>query len=142
MNNEYHKHVIMLRLKGGLCNRVLALISGILWAEDLDRRLALYWPIAENLPYAFQEFLDKDSIPKVCCVHNGYLTGAHSVKTKIDMEAVLQIFGDSEEIRIESYSQFHPDTRSARGNAILNSLKWRGIPSEMTIQHILGLEYI
>ena len=140
MNHEYHKNVLMIRLKGGLCNRVLALISGILWAEDLDRRLAIYWPVAENMPHNLQEFLDPDSIPKVCCVHNGYLTNAHSVKNQMEMETILQIFGDSEEIRIESYSQFHPDTRGVRGVTIMNSIKWTHIP-DIKMQHIMGLEY-
>jgi len=140
MNHEYHKNVLMIRLKGGLCNRVLALISGILWAEDLDRRLAIYWPVAENMPHSIEKFLNPDSIQKVCCVHNGYLTNAHSVNNKMEMETVLQIFGNSEEIRIESYSQFHPDARGVRGIAILNSIKWETMP-DIKMQHIIGLEY-
>jgi hypothetical protein len=139
MNHEYHKKVLMLRLQGGLCNRVHALISGILWAEDLGRRLALYWPIADNMPYPLEEFLDINSIPGLCCVHHGCLSNSHVIQNPVVMEAVLQIFGNSEEIRIESYSAFHPDLRKKRGIDIMNNIKWFPVP-KMSIHHIIDFD--
>lgn len=117
--------VLILRVQGGFCNRIRAIVSGVLWAEDLNRKLVVYWPVEPgHMPCSFDQIFLENSVPRLCCVHTGYISKAHAVQSKEDMETVLQVFGhEAEEIRIESYSHFHPDALGLRGNVILRSLE-------------------
>jgi hypothetical protein len=121
----------MLRTQGGFCNRIRAIVSAVLWAEDLDRTLAIYWPVeVGHLPCRLDDLLVRSSIPHLCCVHDGYLSKAHAVQTMKEMESVLHLFGGSEEIRIESYSAFHPDATKERGLAVLRGLRFAPVLEE------------
>lgn len=114
----------MLRTQGGFCNRLRAIVSGILWAEDLEQKIAIYWPVELGvMPCRFADFFEKASVPELCCVHDAYLSKAHSVQSLEDMKAVLSVFGTSDEIRIESYSSFHPEAMSERGLRVLRQLR-------------------
>ena len=117
--------VLMLRTQGGFCNRIRAIVSAVLWAEDTDRKLAVYWPVEPgHLPCRLDDLLERGSIPRLCCVHDGYLSKAHAVQSVEDMESVLRLFGGSEEIRIESYSAFHPEAKKERGLVVLRGLRF------------------
>jgi hypothetical protein len=120
-----HEKQLLLRLQGGFCNRLRAIVSGVLWAEDLGRRLILYWPEEPgHLPCKLEDLIVPSSIPNLCCWHAGYLSRAHGVQSIADMEAVLKVMGNAVgEIRIESYSAFHPDIGQPRGLAILRSIR-------------------
>ena len=111
----------MLRTQGGFCNRFRAIVSAVLWAEDLDRNLAIYWPIEMgHMPCGLGDLLVPESIPRLSSVHNGYLSKAHQVLSSEDMKTVVEVF---DEIRIESYSEFHPDLRHERGLKILRNIR-------------------
>lgn len=115
----------MLRTQGGFCNRIRAIVSAVLWAEDTGRKLAIYWPVeVGHMPCRLDDLLVRSSIPHLCCVHDGYLTKAHAVQTVEEMESVWRLFGGSDEIRVESYSAFHPECKRERGLAILRGLRF------------------
>lgn len=118
--------VLMLRTQGGFANRLRAILSAVLWAEDLGRKLAIYWPVEPgHMPCALGEIFQDVSIPRLCCVHAGYLPKAHAVQSVQDMEAVVGVFGGQEELRIESYSGFHPELYTHRGKVLLRGLRFR-----------------
>jgi hypothetical protein len=76
------------------------------------------------MPCRFDEIFEAGSVPELCCIHEGYLPKAHSVQEGAEMTAVLAVHGQaSNELRIESYSEFHPDVRQARGLRILRQLR-------------------
>lgn len=116
--------MLMLRTQAGFCNRIRAIVSGVLWAEDLGRKLAIYWPVEiGHMPCALEELLCSDSIPHLCCVHAGYLSKAHQVSSEDDMKGLLKFAEHFDELRIESYSAFHPETAGARGLVVLRGLR-------------------
>jgi hypothetical protein len=115
---------LMLRTQGGFANRLRAIVSAVLWAEDLGRKLAIYWPVEPgHMPCALEELLVPSSIPGLCCIHAGYLPKAHQVLNESDMRAMIQLYGTADEIRIESYAEFHPEVRNQRGLLMLRSLR-------------------
>jgi hypothetical protein len=115
---------LILRTQGGFANRLRAIVSAILWAEDLDRKLVIYWPVeAGHMPCSLEELLVPSSIPSLCCVHAGYISHAHQVLGAEDMNTMIQMCGESDEIRIESYSEFHPEVRSKRGILLLRNIR-------------------
>lgn len=122
-----HKKVLMLRCQGGFANRFRAIASAALWAEDLGRRLAIYWPVERgHMPCRLEDLLVPESIPGFCCAHAGYLPKAHACQSVTEFEAVLAAFGpEAEEIRIESYANFHPELVlvSARGEAMFRCIQ-------------------
>lgn len=115
---------LILRTQGGFCNRIRAIVSAVLWAEDLGRELVIYWPIEPgHLPCALGDLLVVESIPRLCCVHAGYLTKARQVLSVDDMAMVVRMFSDSDEIRIESYAEFHPEVDQVRGKVLLRQIR-------------------
>jgi len=115
---------LILRTQGGFCNRLRAIVSAVLWAEDLGRELAIYWPIEPgHLPCALEDLLVAESIPRLCCVHAGYLTRARQILSVDDMNMVVRMFGDDDEIRIESYAEFHPEVDEVRGRILLRQIR-------------------
>jgi len=146
---------LILRTQGGFANRVRAIVSAALWAEDLGRKLVVYWPVeVGHMPCSFEELLVASSIPGLCCVHAGYLTKAHQVLSEGDMRAVLQLFGGQDEIRIESYAEFHPDKdrrlcllRNLRIQPVLEEIAeklWAetGGKSSWTAIHFRGTDHV
>lgn len=118
------ERTLLLKTQGGFANRLRAIISGILWAEDLGRKLAIYWPVEPNhMPCALEQILIPSSIPHLCCIHTGYLTKAHQVLSIDDMRTMVEMFNSSDEIRIESYNEFHPDSRTERGLLLLRNIR-------------------
>ena len=119
---------ICLRTQGGFANRFRAIVSAVLWAEDLDRKLVIYWPVEPgHMACALGELLEVSSIPRLCCVHAGYLSKAHQVLSAADMQTVISLRSLGEdEIRIESYSEFHPELRKARGLAVFRAICVKG----------------
>ncbi len=117
--------VVILRTQGGFSSRMRAIVSGILWAEDLDRKIVIYWPVEPGtMPYSIGEILDIESIPRLCCVHCGYLSKTHDVQSVEDMYSTIQVLGsEAKEIRIKSYSSFHPEAGGRRGEVVLRQLQ-------------------
>ena len=117
---------IMLRMQGGFCNRLRSIVSGVLWAEDLDCKLNIYWPVEpEHMACALEEIIDPTSIPSLTVVRTGYLANARQILSPSDMEVVIKMLkGDEDEIRIQSYSEFHPDVRNRRGLSILRGIRF------------------
>ena len=72
------------------------------------------------------------------------------------MNAVIDVFGHGDEIRIESYSEFHPQAREYRGLAVLRSIRiqpvieeqaerlWKesGAASSWTAIHFRGTDHL
>ena len=117
---------LILRTQGGFANRVRAIISAALWAEDLGRKLVVYWPVeVGHMPCALDEILVPDSVPGLCCFHNGYPGKSHQVLSEIDMKSMIELFGNDPEIRIDSYSNFHRECATARGLCLLRQLRIR-----------------
>jgi hypothetical protein len=112
------------RTQGGFCNRLRAIVSACLWAEDLDRELNIYWPIEPgHMACSLEDIFIPSSIPRLLKVEAGYLSKAHQVLTKEDMEIVVQMSGM--EIRIESYSEFHPESKGGRGLRLLRQIRFQ-----------------
>jgi hypothetical protein len=115
---------LILRTQGGFANRLRAIVSAIMWAEDLGRKLAIYWPVEPgHMPCALEELLVPSSIPGLCCIHAGYLPKAHQILSVDDMKTMVNMYANADEIRIESYAEFHPEIRNKRGIALLRSLR-------------------
>ena len=114
---------VLLRMQGGFCNRVRAIVSGVLWAEDLKAQLHIYWPVEpEHMACTLEEIIDTASIPTLSLVRPGYLGNAHQILSSEDMDMVVSRFTTGDEVRIQSYSEFHPDVRNQRGLTILRNM--------------------
>lgn len=117
---------ICLRLQGGFCNRVRAIASGVLWAEDLGATLELFWPVEKgHMPCPLEQLIDQKSIDRLTYVHAGYLRNARQILGEGDMRAALQVSMTEYILHIQSYSVFHPDlaNRSERGLAALRKIR-------------------
>ena len=116
---------LMLRMQGGFCNRLRAIVSGVLWAEDLNCKLNIFWPVeTEHMASTLEELIDPTSIPSLTIVRAGYLGNARQINSSSDMEAILNMFKGADEVRIESYSEFHPEVRNQRGLSILRGIRF------------------
>jgi len=114
---------IILRVQGGFANRLRAIVSAVLWAQDIDATLEIFWPVeVGHMPCKLDDLIDSRSIDRLTYVHNGYLSRAHQILNAEDMRTVMSL---GEEIRIESYSEFHPDliARSVRGLEALRKIR-------------------
>jgi hypothetical protein len=118
---------IILRTQGGFCNRLRAIVSAVLWAEDLKLNLVIHWPEEPgHMACRIEEILDTRTIPRLTSFHNGYIRNARQVLSHSDMETTLAVHEilPSSEIRIESYSIFHNDLlhKTQRALAILRNI--------------------
>jgi hypothetical protein len=114
---------LYLQVNAGMCNRLRALISGLLWAEDLSTKLHLYWPIEPgHFSADLDNLVDIKSIENLGEIHRGYLQRAHQVLNVDDMLTVRKVW-TTEDLRIKSYSIFHPEFLT-RGAEILRKLKF------------------
>ena len=114
---------VILRCQGGFCNRFRAIVSAVLWAEDLGASLVIYWPVERgHMPAALDRLIDPASIGRLTEVHNGYIR-AKQVLSVEDMVASIQ--ASTEEVVIQSYSMFHEDLvkRTARGLDALRKIR-------------------
>lgn len=115
---------ICLRLQGGFCNRVRAIVSGMLWAKDIGASLELFWPVEKgHMPCSLEQLIDPSSIEGLTYVHPTYLNGAKQVLSHTDMHLAAALA--EYEIRVQSYSIFHDDLENAtaRGLAALRSIR-------------------
>jgi hypothetical protein len=65
-------NAIRLEVYGGLCNRLRALVSGICLAEDLRRKLIVYWPIDRpECQAAFHDLYQLSSLPPYVRIVDG-----------------------------------------------------------------------
>ena len=123
--------MIRLRTQGGFCNRLRAIACAALWAEDLDMKLAIHWPVEPGqgqgqMQRRLEDVIDTSTIPRLAESHVGYLSKAHQVLDADDMEiAVMLGLSGLAEIRIKSYSEFHPDfiNKSERSKEMLRSIR-------------------
>ena len=121
------RDMLVLRVQGGFCNRLRAIVSACLWAEDLGTGLVIYWPEEPgHMACRIDEILDTRTIPRLANFHTGYIRNARQVLSHEDMESVLDVqrLLGSGEIRIESYSIFHKDLlhMTGRGLGVLRSI--------------------
>lgn len=122
---------IVLRCQGGFCNRFRAIASAVLWAEDIDARLEIYWPVEKgHMPAPLEHLIDPSSIGRLTYVRNGYIRAKQVLSVK-DMEASIQ--ASSYEVIIQSYSMFHDD---------LVKLTERGLAMLRKIQIVPSLTYM
>jgi hypothetical protein len=106
---------IHLRVQGGFCNRLRAIVSACLWCEDIGAGLVVHWPEEPgHMACSIEEVLDTKTIPSLTSFKNGYLANAKQIYTHKDMEALVQ----KKEILIESYSMFHNDLLQKTERAI------------------------
>ena len=118
---------LVLRTQGGFCNRLRAIVSAVLWAEDLELSLVIHWPEEPgHMACRIEEILDTRTIPRLNSFHNGYIRNARQVLSHSDMETTLAVqeMLPVSEIRIESYSIFHNDLlhKTQRALAILRKI--------------------
>ena len=119
----YQMRKIILRVQGGFANRLRAIVSAVLWAQDIDATLEIFWPVeVGHMPCKLDDLIDSRSIDRLTYVHNGYLSRAHQILNVDDMRTVMSL---GEDIRIESYSEFHDDlvSRSVRGLEALRKIR-------------------
>lgn len=116
--------MFVLRTQGGFCNRLRAIVSSVLWAEDLDRKLAIYWPVEiGHLPCSIEEVLEMSSIPRCYIIKNSYLSEAIEVQSTDDFISKINWRGN-DGIFVQSYSAFHSETYSERGITVLKNLRF------------------
>jgi hypothetical protein len=112
--------MLSIRTQGGFCNRLRAIVCGVLWAEDLGLELDIYWPEEiGHMACGIAELLDISTIPRLRNTYNKYLSHAHQVLNADDMRTVLQLPGGP---NIQSYSIFHEEF-SSRGLVVLRAIK-------------------
>jgi hypothetical protein len=114
---------IVLRCQGGFSNRFRAIVSAVLWAEDLGARLEIYWPVEKgHMPAPLDRLIDRQTITGLTYVHNGYVR-AKQVLSVEDMKASIQ--ASVHEVVIQSYSIFHDDLLhlTERGLAALRKIQ-------------------
>lgn len=114
---------IVLRCQGGFCNRFRAIASAVLWAEDLDASLMIYWPVEKgHMPAPLDRLIDPESIGRLTEFRNGYIR-AKQVLSVEDMKASIE--ASSDEVLIQSYSMFHDDliNLTERGLAMLRKIQ-------------------
>jgi len=113
---------------GGFSNRLRAIASAALWAEDLGAKLEIFWPVeAGVVPCRIEELIEINTIPYITYTHVGYIQRAHNILGVDDMKIVVKIWEKAHEIRIESYAEFHEDIigRTERGLTMLRRIKIR-----------------
>ena len=112
-----------MRCQGGFCNRFRAIVSAVLWAEDIGARLEIYWPVEKgHMASPLEHLIDPRSITGLTYVHNGYIR-AKQVLSVEDMKASIQ--ASAYEVIIQSYSMFHDDLvyKTERGLAALRKIQ-------------------
>jgi hypothetical protein len=113
--------MIHFRTQGGFCNRLQGIISAVLWAEDFDEHLMIYWPVEPgHMACSMEELIDLKSIPRFAGVSNSYLNGAVDVQTEERAAAVL-LAGNR---KIEGHGAFHKETYKTRGLIVLRALRF------------------
>jgi hypothetical protein len=118
---------LAIRTQGGFANRLRTIVSAVLWAEDLDRELLIYWPVEPgHMPCHLQELLDMKSIPRLKGVYAEKLAGAVQVLTHQDMKHIADRGNHEGLLRIESYAEFHTQQRWSRGLTVLRGIRVRG----------------
>lgn len=118
---------IVLRCQGGLCNRIRAIVSAVLWAEDIGGRLEIYWPVEKgHMPVPLDHLIDPASITGLTYIRNGYIR-AKQVLSAGDM--VASINASLHEVIIQSYSIFHEDLLKLTDRGIAALRKIRIVPS-------------
>jgi len=113
---------IHLRVQGGFCNRLRAIVSACLWCEDIGARLFIHWPEEPgHMACRIEEVLDTKTIPCLIGFKEGYLVNAKQIHTHKDMESLVQ----EKEILVESYSMFHNDLlqKTERALRILRNIQ-------------------
>lgn len=110
-----------LRVKGNFLNRFRAIASGVLWAEDLNKQLAIFWPYEANyMRCSIRELLITQSIPSTAQVFDGYYPKGqitYQIKYPADMKENYEW--------IESDTSFHPDIlqKTSRGISCLRQIR-------------------
>lgn len=87
---------------GGFGNRVRAMISAICWAEDLSRKVTIWWWVHDKAcPCAFDKLFEYASLPPWVKVEDGYLEDA------IECLQSDEFIGAGYPSRVKSYGHFH-----------------------------------
>jgi hypothetical protein len=122
VNSWYSLMNIQLRVQGGFCNRLRAIVSACLWCEDIGAGLIIHWPEEPgHMACRIEEVLDTNTIPSLISFKEGYLAKARQIHSHKDMESLVQ----EKEILIESYSIFHNDLlhKSERALRMLRNIQ-------------------
>jgi hypothetical protein len=101
------KGILYLEVNAGLCNRIRALISGICWAQYLDRDLVVCWPSFK--PECIAEFNDlftESSVPKNVTIINNTLTQRQTCLSPADAARILASAPPQQPISIISHGCF------------------------------------
>jgi len=99
--------ILYLEVNAGLCNRLRALVSGICWAEQLDRKLVLCWPSKKpECAAGFYDLFAHSSLPDCVEVIDGALGYKNTCLSPADAEKYIVARPLNEPISIESYGNF------------------------------------
>lgn len=83
--------ILYLEVNAGLCNRIRALVSGICWAQHLNRDLVVCWPSFK--PECIAEFTDlftESSVPPNVKILNNTLSQRQTCLSPADANRLLQ----------------------------------------------------
>lgn len=124
---QSNQRQLSLRVQGGFCNRLRAIVSAVLWAEDINASLEIHWPVeVGHMPCRLEEILDVRTIPRFSSGHAGYLRNARQIMNHADMKMTVDLVEKhiGNEIRIESYSEFHQElvARTDRALKVLRGI--------------------
>ena len=117
--------MLAIRTQGRFCNRLRAIVSASLWAEELEKSFEIYWPEEKgHMACRIEEILDITSIPRLINTKAEFLKGSKQILNSSDMKTMIGLCGD-DEIRIQSYSIFHDEFARATPKAVklLQSIK-------------------
>lgn len=117
--------MLAIRTQGGFCNRLRAIVSASLWAEELEKSFEIHWPEEKgHMACRIEEILDVKSIPRLTNTKAEFLKGSKQILNSSDMKTMIGLCGN-DEIRIQSYSIFHDEFAKATPKAVklLQSIK-------------------
>lgn len=95
--------VLVVKAKGGLCNRLRALSSGARWAEVHGHRFAYSWPVTPSFGAALGDlFVDPFwSIPARVAAVVGRITGGYGTADTVDPGRRLQVLHTGAVLAVE-----------------------------------------
>lgn len=104
---------IQFRPCAGLGNRLRALVSAVVWSEEIGLPLEVVWvPDGGIFNAPFESLFQRSSLPRHVCVRNVPSTAGRPgvetlLKQEADIPAYLATVGNRRPLRIKSYYRFH-----------------------------------
>jgi hypothetical protein len=122
-------NIITLEVCAGFANRLRALVSGICYAEEYNKKLFIYWNLHPTCFAKLDDIIYINSLPKYVTIFSSFLPyELMMVHKQEDLETLPE--------RIKSYAHFYTKS-SERFNFHLRNIKFN--VKELTNKSIVGI---